>query len=82
MPITIYFPTIIGTEVDQIEKLVVMTMFFIRKHLDMGIHDTVCVVSQELVNIVLSIVHKEVQQTRELEVKQTNSSENNVTSTM
>jgi len=48
---------------------IVMTTHFIRKHIDIGIHDIMYQVSQQLVGIFKSMVHNEVQQNKEFEAK-------------
>ena len=52
---------------DQSKTLLVMTMSFIRKNIDIGMHDIMFQVSQQHVEIVKLIFHNKVQQDKELE---------------
>lgn len=58
-----------------------MTTSFIKQPIDVGIHALMYQVSQQLDDIV-NPLHNEVQQARELELKQSNSGDNFVTSTV
>lgn len=47
-------------------------MYFIRKHIDMGILDIMYQVSQQFVDIIKLMVHNEIHQVREFEANQVN----------
>lgn len=51
--------------ISPLEKLSVMTTYFIRQQLDIEIHDIIYHVSRHPINIARPLVHNEVKQTRE-----------------
>lgn len=63
------------------ETPIVMTMYFIWQGINTGIHHITYQASQQIGHIIKLVIHNEVQQAQDFEARQTNSSNNSVTST-